>query len=203
MNGTHTPESKGPMEDLSGIMVKVVTDALAAYSKQVSVKFNLPYEDVIQVWNSTSTAKIPAGVVAGTPAVSFVAGAAEVKAGGCCFAITRGDRKGLPCGKKVVENTTLCSAHSKGAVAAPVVAAPGAVVTAPSKEVAGTKRTCQFEITRGDRKGQLCNKTCAKDNPNFCSSHKARGVPSAVVPEHSEEEAAAFVEFQTDEALDQ
>lgn len=174
------------MDKVSSVPNKAITDALTEFSQKLSSKFNLKYEDVISIWNEASELKAPVSYP--SPSVTFLPTVAmssassaptavkvESKSGGCSFTITRGDRKGQLCGKKVVENSTCCSSHNKNAKTETVVKAPTSAAASTS-----IKNTCMFKITRGDRKDQLCGKTCARDNPNYCSSHKTKGGPVPV-----------------------
>lgn len=163
--------------------------SIAAYNTAISRKYNIPEVDLTTVWNSLSELKLSEAA----PMVVTNGIHPEVKTSSpkmtCPYQITRGDRKGLPCGKNCTKGSAFCSSHKNSktgavpppvaGVPAPVVAAAPAAVAAP---VAAAATMCIFSITRGDRKGQPCGKKTASGNPHYCSSHKATGGGPAPVP---------------------
>jgi hypothetical protein len=131
----------------------------------------------------------------------------------CPFVMTRGNRKGECCNKKVKDGEEFCYSHSKitDYKKCMVILTRGtrkgqtcdkkckdADMCSIHLKMSGIKseaQTCEYIIKKGNNKGQKC-KLKPKKNSQFCAKHsKTEAEPTEAEPTEAEEEDTDFLEF--------
>jgi hypothetical protein len=107
------PVGSGMMADLS----RLFSSTLSTFTARVSQTYGLSLEKVDEAWNR-SLAPPSAPVVAHRVEMKVAAPASGPASASCVHAFTRGKNKGGLCGKKTVDGSSRCKAHSGGSAAA-------------------------------------------------------------------------------------
>lgn len=118
------PAASGLLTDLS----RFFSNTLSTFTSRVAQTYGLPLEKVEEAWKK-SLVPPSAPVVAHRVEMKVAAPAAAngPSSATCVHTFTRGKNKGGMCGKKTVDGSSRCKAHSGGAAAAKPATPVGAV----------------------------------------------------------------------------
>lgn len=134
------------------------------FTKKVSEKYNLNFEDLSKLWDELGTnVKLDASSKAAAPG------------GGCVVLKQRGPGKNTPCGGKISAQSTTkqyCLRHLKHESGGTETKTPATAKPADSK---AEKKKCIHTLTRGTNKGNQCGNPVTNTSEFYCSRHNKAG----------------------------
>jgi hypothetical protein len=99
---------------LTSDIANIMSGYIQKFCQEISEKTELSCEELTEIWENVSSQKITSKTTS-KPATKTTKKPMTSAYGGCVFIITRGERKGQPCGKNTTSGSTMCSAHNKSA----------------------------------------------------------------------------------------
>lgn len=131
------------------------------------LKDTITEQKLIELWNAHSDLKLD------VPEVK-VPRTRNTNGKKCTIPISKGDRKGEPCGKNCAEGKDTCSAHAKKSPkkAESESTSENTSENAEKKEESSSESSngCQHELSSGKNKGKACGKPIKVDG-KWCTTH--------------------------------